>query len=271
MSFIENTSGFSFVEMKNNFKTILTSENNGVFTIQLNRGDANNSLNAEMLSEISVILEEIDDNQCIKVIIIEGLSGFFCTGMDFNELNEGGPAALIADDPNKFYNVLLKLSLSSKVVISKVDGKVNAGGIGIIAASDIVIASEKSIFSLSEALFGLIPACVMPFLVRRVGFQKAQWLTLTTKTISANEALQIGLIDELTNELENAVRLNVLRINRLNTITIAETKKYISDLWIINEQTKQLAVNKITDLIQSEIVRSNIKNFIEKGAFPWNK
>jgi len=68
--------------------------------------------------------------------------------------------------------MLKSLSTCNKVVIAKVEGKVNAGGVGLVAASDIVVAHTQATFGLSEALFGLLPACVMPFLIRKSVIKK---------------------------------------------------------------------------------------------------
>jgi polyketide biosynthesis enoyl-CoA hydratase PksH len=190
--------------------------------------------------------------------------------MDFQAVN-GGEDAFSQDDPNGYYEVLKFFSCCSKVIISKVEGKVNAGGIGLVAASDIVIADEKANFGLSEALFGLLPACVMPFLIRRTGYQKALWMTLTTQGIPASRAYQIGLVDEVSTNVSDAVRKNLLRLTRLETGTIRELKEYMAELWIMDESTQRLAVNRITSLVQSEKVRHNIRNFVNNGKFPWDK
>src|SRR5439155_22787849 len=94
------------------------------------------------------------------------------------------------------YDLLLQLETGSYITLSHVQGKANAGGIDIVAACDIVLADHAAQFSLSELLFGLFPACVLPFLIRRVGFQKAHYMTLMTQPISAQRAHTWGLVDE---------------------------------------------------------------------------
>jgi polyketide biosynthesis enoyl-CoA hydratase PksH len=79
--------------------------------------------------------------------------------------------------------------------MSHVRGTSNAGGTGFVAASDIVIADNTAQFSLSELLFGLYPACVLPFLTKRIGFRKAHYLTLMTNPISVQQANAWNLVD----------------------------------------------------------------------------
>lgn len=253
------------------YQTIKLKEERGILSIKINRPEANNSINSVLMKEMLEVLIEAEQNTAIKVVVLEGNEKVFCTGMDFNALSEGGSDALIGDDPDGYYNMLKYISSCSKIVIAKVDGKVNAGGIGIVAASDIVIAGDQVTFGLSEALFGLLPACVMPFLIRRIGVQKAQWMTLMTQGINAKRAYEIGLVDEISNNTEDTLRRSLLRLIRLESSTVLDLKDYMSKLWIINDNTQKLAVGKITSLIESEKVKCNVKNFVQNKKFPWDK
>jgi polyketide biosynthesis enoyl-CoA hydratase PksH len=243
----------------------------GAMTVKINRPDAKNSIHTPLIEELLMVMTEAELHHEIKVVVLEGSADYFCTGMDFYAVSEGASEALMNDDPNKYYELLKRISLSSKIIISKVEGKVNAGGVGLVAASDIVIADKNVTFGLSEALFGLIPACVMPFLIRRIGYQKALWLTLITQGVSANRAFQLGLVDELTDNVNDTLRINLLRLTKLETETIKDLKDYMSKLWIINNETQNIAVGKIKSLINSDKVQFNIRNFVKNGKFPWDK
>ncbi|WP_103865518.1 enoyl-CoA hydratase/isomerase [Aquimarina sp. I32.4] len=255
----------------NTLSTIEVIEKRGVLLIKLSRPEANNSINTIFIKEILKVFIYAEKNTLIKIVVLEGNQNVFCTGMDFNSVISEGRDASIRVDSNEYYNMLKYISFCSKIIIAKVDGKVNAGGIGIIAASDIVIAGGQATFGLSEALFGLLPACVMPFLIKRIGVQKAQWMTLMTQEINSKRAYEIGLVDEITSNTENTLRRSVLRLLRLESSTVLDLKDYMSKLWIISDDTQKLAVDKITSLVESEKVQSNIKNFVENGKFPWDK
>lgn len=240
--------------------------------LTLNRPEAANSLNNTMIREMIHFLDKAAERADIRMIVIKGNATDFCTGLDFKAMADGAGEALLGeDDPDAYYDLLEKISLHPKVVVALVEGKANAGGIGIVAASDLVIAGERAVFGLSEALFGLLPACVLPFLIRRTGFQKAKWMTLMTQPISAGKAQQIGLVDEVSAQPEDTLRLHMLRLVKLESDTVKDMKQYLSDLWIIQEETRQLAVGKIKGLLHSERVRTNIKNFVQYNKFPWEK
>ena len=251
------------------FQTIKLRVQKAVAHLQICRPEAENSINAILIQELMSALTGLELNEDIKVVVLEGSPEHFCTGMDLNAVGNESRDALFEDDPHAYYELLKHFAGCSKIIVSMIEGKVNAGGVGLVAASDIVIAHKDATFSLSEALFGLLPACVMPFLIRRLGYQKAKWMTLTTQSISADRAFAIGLADEVTPNVNDSLRRNLLRLTRLETSTVKELKDYMSALWIINEQTQQLAVSKITDLMSSEQVRSNIKNFVQNGMLPW--
>ena len=253
------------------YETLIAKAFRGGIGLQINRPAAKNSINTTLIKELTQALNAVEHDPDIKIVLLEGLPDHFCTGMDFEAISEQGADAFVGADPNDYYNLLKHFSGCSKVIVAKVAGAVNAGGIGLIAASDIVIASESATFGLSEALFGLLPACVMPFLIRRVGYQKAQWMTLMTQGCNAQKAERIGLVDEVAPDLNDATRRTLLRLSRLEPATVKNLKDYMGQLWIMDEQTQKLAVDKIASLIQSEKVQSNISNFINKGIFPWDK
>jgi polyketide biosynthesis enoyl-CoA hydratase PksH len=255
----------------NNYTTIEVSENQWAFYIRLNRPDAGNSINGELLHELSMAISEAEKSTNLKVIVLEGNSEVFCTGMDFNAMVNNQVPTPMAEESKAYYELLRQMTICSKIMIARVEGKVNAGGVGIVAACDIVIAGEQATFGLSETLFGLLPACVLPFLIRRIGIQKAQWMALSTHQITAKRAYEIGLVDELADNTADVLRRNLLRVTRLETETILDLKTYLEKLWIMDAETQQLAVNKITSLVNSEKVQANIKNYILNDKFPWSK
>lgn len=252
------------------YSTIVLTPSQGAITIRLNRPDAQNAINSVLLKELHQALKEIEADSSIKVIILEGSNNVFCTGMDFTALTDDVEGKLAANDSQDYYDILNYFSEGSKVIVSKVDGRVNAGGIGFVAASDIVLATDKSTFALSEALFGLLPACVLPFLVRRIGYQKALMMTLTTSMVSAGRAHEIGLVDIQSDNIDNEVRKLLLRLTKLETQTIHGAKDYLSNLWIMDERTERLAVDTITRLASSDKVQQNVKNYMSTGRFPWD-
>ena len=155
------------------------------------------------------------------------------------------------------------------MVIAEVDGTVMAGGMGLVAASDLVFSTNRSTFNLSEALGGLLPAMVMPFLIRRVGFQSAYRLTLTTETINATEAKAIHLVDELGDDIQPRIQTMSRRLSRIHVETIGHLKAYFRKMWIVTEEMEKTAVAELARLTKDPRVIENITNFVETGEVPW--
>jgi polyketide biosynthesis enoyl-CoA hydratase PksH len=131
------------------------------------------------------------------------------------------------------------------------------------------VATSASSFALPEALWGLLPANVMPFLIRRVGFQPAYRLTLTTETIPAQEAWRIGLVDTLSDKPDDEIRRYLIRLGRLDEQTILEAKAYFQKMWLLNAAMEQHAIAELSRLMQTERVQTNIRNYAEHQKFPW--
>ena len=251
-----------------NYQTLKISYQDVVQRIQIYRPESNNSINSQLTMELLSAFQAAEAEEVVKVVILEGLPDVFCTGIDFEEVAKGKQIDIKASS-HAYYNILKQMSQSSKVILSFVRGKVQAGGVGLVAASDLVIADETATFVLSELLFGLLPACVLPFLIRRVGFQKAYRLALTTQAISASEADKWGLIDEYGNNTNQLISKYIRRLKYLPSSGVKELKNYINQLWIIQAETQDLAVNEISSLIAEPTVQEKIKRFQKEGLFPW--
>ncbi len=243
---------------------LITKSNPRVWTLTMNRPEKRNSFNQELMQGLSRALDEAEANADCRLIVLTGRQNFFCTGMDFEEVALGKTG-----EGQDYIKLLKRFASSPKIIISRVEGSVLAGGMGLVAASDLVVATPESRFGLPEALWGLLPANVMPFLIRRVGFQHAYRLTLTTETVTAEEAWRIGLVDTLSDKPADNIRRYLLRLGRLDEQTIVDAKAYFQKMWILSEEMEQTAVAELNRLVNTERVQKNIKNYVEFQKFPW--
>ncbi len=132
-----------------------------------------------------------------RVLVIDGAPGRFCLGMDFTRLPE-------RDELRTFAAMVRALLLAPMPTLAVIDGPALGGGLGIAAACDYVLASERATFGLPEALYGLAPAIIRPALLGRLTPQRLRMLVVTCHSRSAREALALGLVDELVHEGEIA-------------------------------------------------------------------
>jgi polyketide biosynthesis enoyl-CoA hydratase PksH len=211
-----------------NYETIKVRFQESICFVKIDRPEANNTINGQLVVECNDVLSVCEESA--TVVVFSGSPEVFCFGADFKALASKPRASQQDDGPGPLYDLWLKMATGPYVTISHVQGKANAGGIGFVAASDIVLADDTAQFSLSELLFGLYPACVLPFLIRRIGFQKAHYLTLMTQPISAKQAWEWGLADGFEPQSEALLRRHLLRLRRLSKPAIRRYKIYMNQI-----------------------------------------
>jgi polyketide biosynthesis enoyl-CoA hydratase PksH len=242
--------------------------------IRLHRPGSRNSINLGMLEELDAVFRALETDPAIKVIVLQGHPEFFCTGMDFRESMRTGPGTEDQEEdafPARYGKLLKAVSLCPKIVIGNVSGQTLAGGMGLLAVCDYVIAHPESRFGLSEMLWGLLPSMVAPYLIRKVGFRAAYKITLGTAPIDCEAARQIMLVDEITTDPDAALARLIRRYGKLEGGTIARMKLYFREMWIIDEAMESRACRETSQLMQDPLVTENIRNFVLHGRYPWER
>ena len=244
----------------------------GAAVITLMRGEEGNRLNLRSLAALRSAVRLASADEAVRVILLRSNTETFCLGMDFSALMEEGVHRRDADEAVGLYGETLQaLYEAPKPVVAAVQGEVKAGGMGLIAASDIVVATEKAGFELSEVLFGLIPANVLPYLVPgRLTAARARSLVLSARRLSAGEALDAGLIDELysVEEAEKRLKKLIRRLFKAAPTALAETKRYFHDAQYLDfDGRKAEGRDKLIDLLFDEDVRAGIRSF-QEGMVP---
>ncbi len=236
--------------------------------IQFNRPESNNTINARLVSECHAVLAQCEEQ--VSIVVLRGSPAVFCDGADFKGLADELAAGGTPDsEPESLYDLWLRLATGPFVTIAHVSGRANAGGIGFVAASDIVLAEEGARFGLSELLFGLYPACVLPFLVRRVGFQRAHYLTLTTQPITARQACEWGLVDAIDEQGHVLLRRHLQRLRRLSKAAIRRYKAYMQSLNRHLVDSRTLAVQGSREVFRDARNLQAISHYVATGVFPW--
>lgn len=250
------------------YETLKVRFQGDICFIQIHRPEANNTINDRLIDEFVKVLADCESE--VKIVVIEGLPEVFCFGADFKAIQEGlGGGAPPVLDPEPMYKLWLQLAFGPYVTIAHVRGQANAGGIGFVAACDIVLCEEKATFSLSELLFGLMPACVLPFLIRRVGVPKANFMTLMTEAVSARSAQEWGLVDECAEDSQNLLRKKLLRLRRLSKPAIERYKRYLSAMDDTLRANMPKALEANIEVFSDKANLDKIARYVTTGQFPW--
>ncbi|MEO8664728.1 MAG: enoyl-CoA hydratase/isomerase family protein [Ignavibacteria bacterium] len=252
------------------YNKILIEEVNETKKIILNRPDKRNSLDEEMIGELTDAFGKFSQDKETKSVILRGAGDNFCSGLYLDYLQKISEYDILQNkaDSKKFKDLLLSIYNCRKPVIAMVDGYALAGGCGIASACDIIVASEKAQFGYTEVKIGFIPAIVMIFLLKRVSEGHAKDLLLTSKFITGTEAHRIGLVNYLAkqSELENITVTLCEDLNKLPMSSLGLTKEMFRNISSMSfESALEYAVdlNAITRMTQE--CKHGVMNFLSKS------
>jgi enoyl-CoA hydratase/carnithine racemase len=246
---------------------------NPVWRVRLEPGDKPEVVfDGEGLAQLDALLQAAEDEKRCRVLVIESNPGVFCRGMDL-EFLVAHAGEDQSDKLRAYARCMERLRGSPKAVVCLVDGEAMGGGVGLAAAADVVIATSRARFALPECVLGLIPAMVLPLLCERMPVQKARWMALSSRSVKAEEALAVGLIDELVEgpiELEHSLRRTLKQLLRANPRAVARLKRYSSEVaTLAREQALELGADRTAqDLIELETIAA-IKGFMAGESPPW--
>lgn len=244
-----------------------------MWRIRLEPGDKPEVVfDGEGLAQLDSLLEAAEATKRCRVIVIESTPGVFCRGMDLEFL-----VAHAGEDQSDrlrgYARCMERLRGSSKAVICLVDGEAMGGGVGLAASADLTIATTRARFALPECVLGLIPAMVLPLLCERMPVQKARWMALSSRSVKAEEALAMGLIDELVDgpiELEQTLRRTLKRLLRASPKAVARLKGYASEIATLDrvDALERGALRTAQDLIELDTIAA-IRGFMAGESPPW--
>jgi methylglutaconyl-CoA hydratase len=241
----------------------------GAGVITLARSSEGNRLNLDSLKELHVALHAALEDKAVRIVLLRSNGAVFSLGLDFGAVTDENSSA--EEAVGLYRGILYTLFTCAKPVITVVQGDVKAGGLGIVCASDIVLAAENASAELSEVIFGLIPANVLPYLLQtRVPVSKARYLILTAKRLDAREAYSLGLFDEVfpQEQLEKGVKKVCKQLFRSSPEALARTKAFTVKLMEAPfSRRPALAEGELLEIFGNEKSRQAIIQF-QEGELP---
>ena len=198
----------------------------GAAWITLNRPDARNALSAGLITEVYDHLAAANADKAVRCIVVTGAGPAFCSGADLkNPPGQATPGGRVVPYPD----VLTAMWDGEKPVIAAVNGPAFAGGLGLVAASDIVITSEAATFSFSEVRIGVIPAVISVVCLRKLGRHHGMRLFLTGDRFDGRQAVGYGLAHRAVppDRLAAEVQKEIDALNLGGPIALAECKKLV--------------------------------------------
>jgi len=256
-------------------KTLLVEEKGAVLTVSLHRPEVRNAFNAEMISDLHRLADWVEKREQVRIIFLQGQGKVFCAGGDLNWMKDSlnWDQKTNYKDSMNLSQMLTKMNQCSKPVIGLIHGGAYGGGVGLVSICDHVIATKDTVFSLSEVRLGLIPACIGPFVLDKVGLGYCRSLFISGERFLADKALQIGLIHEVVEdqkELEDCKERLIKTFQNCGPKAIQTAKSFLQKVKKLDlSQANELASKTLADLRVGVEAQEGIRAFLEKRKPKW--
>jgi methylglutaconyl-CoA hydratase len=258
-----------------NYRTLEVDVKDCVATIWLNRPEVRNALNETVIAELDEALTSLGACDDIRVIVLAGRGKAFCAGADLQWMQRMAAYSTSENeaDAMRLAAMLRTLYQCPKPTIARVHGPAYAGGMGLAAACDLVVASTNAEFCLSEVRIGLVPATISPYVVQALGVRAARRYMLTAERIGAAEAHRIGFVHEVRepDEIDSTIDQLAMSLRMAGPAALAQTARLIHQ--VANRPVEDELVADTARLIArvraSVEGREGVDAFLQKRKAAW--
>ena len=246
-----------------------------VAEVWLNRPDVRNAFNDEVIAELTQTFEQLAAQPELRVVLLSGRGKAFCAGADLNWMRAMADYSWEQNraDAQRLADMLWTLDQCPVPVVGRVQGDCYAGGMGLASICDVLVASSKVTFCLSEARLGLLPATISPYVIRAMGARVAHRYFLTAERFVAAEAHRIGLVHEVV--MAGALDAKVAELTQAlvsaSPNAVRACKKLVQDVAEreINDALVAQTVAGIADIRASREGKEGVQSFLQKRKPNW--
>ncbi len=235
--------------------TLQITMNGPVARVEMNRPEAHNAFNLALIEELTAQIRKLGDDPNVRVIVLAGQGKNFSAGADVDWMKSQAHATW---EENRSTGLTMArlfeaIDRCPKPVVARVQGAALGGGSGLVCTVDIAVAARDARFGFTEVRLGIIPAVISPFVIRRLGVSNARARFLTGERFGAEEALRIGMIHVLADDLDAEVDKVVASLLACAPGALARTKelvRHVSELAPDDEAeytSEQTAAARATD------------------------
>lgn len=257
-------------------ETLRISRNErGVAQVAMARPEVFNAFNETMIGELAEAFAQLGADPGVRVIVLAGEGKAFSAGADLQWMRRASEASREWNlgDARRFADMLHRIESCPKPTIARVQGVALGGGVGLACACDIAVASTDAKFAVSEAKFGILPAVIGPYVVNAVGPRQARRLALTATVVGAEEALAIGLVQQVVPaaELDAAVERCIGELLANGPQALAEIKALFAQLEVgpVTPEVRELTAQTISRVRSTDEAREGFLAFVEKRPAGW--
>lgn len=244
-------------------------------TVLLARPDARNALNAELIGELTRCIKELAGDDRVRVVVLSGEGDFFCAGADIGYMRDTANFSYEEnlEDARKLAAMFAAIEECPRPVVARVRGAAIGGGVGLVAAADVAVVEEGTVFAFSEVRLGISPATIAPFVLRKIGQSQTRALFLTGERFDAVRAREIGLVHEVAAEgdLDSVIQEKVAGLLAGGPEALAATKALLRELRNADPgEATEIMARRIADLRMGEEGQEGLGAFLEKRKPRWS-
>lgn len=253
----------------------LQRRDDGVAVLTMNRPAVFNAFDETLIAELDAAFALLGGDATVRAIVLAGSGKHFSAGADLQWMQRAAAASQGDNlaDARRFSAMLARIAECPKPTIARVQGAALGGGVGLVAACDMAVASEAASFSVSEARMGILPAVIGPHLVNAVGLREARRLALTASRIAADEAQRIGLVQRVVpaSALDAAVDTLVTDLLACGPAAQAEIKQLYARLapGPVTAEVRELTAQTIARVRTTPEAREGFAAFLGKRKPNW--
>lgn len=257
------------------YQTLNIAIAGNVATVTLDRPDVRNAFNETTIAELTRAFDELGRHDLVRAIVLAASGPAFCAGADLNWMKKMAAYSHSENqaDALQLAQMLRTIYLCPKPVVARVQGDCYAGGMGLVAACDIIVAAEEVNFCLSEVKLGLIPATISPYVIKAMGEQASRRYFLTAERFSAREGKQMGLVHELVaaEALDATVAGIVKALVNNSPNAVQHAKVLVRDIagQTVDDALLADTAERIAHIRASEQGREGVQSFLEKRKPNW--
>jgi methylglutaconyl-CoA hydratase len=258
-------------------KVLYTISNNGVATVTFDNAEKHNAFDDVIIKTLTDIFNDIAKRDDIKVMVLAANGKSFSAGADLGWMKRmaGYSYEDNLKDANALAKMLKALNFLPQATIAKIQGAAFGGAVGLASCCDIVIASNKASFCLSEVKLGLIPATISPYVVNAIGLKASRRYFQTAERFFSDKAMQLGLVDEVVEaeDLTPAVEKMITTLLSNSPEAMRQAKQLAFDVAYqdINEQLLSETSARIASIRVSSEGQEGLSAFFEKRSPSWQQ
>ena len=254
---------------------LLITRHGHIARVTLNRPDVRNAFNAELIAELTGAFTTLGQDASLRAIVLAAEGKAFCAGADLNWMKAMAGYSWEENhaDATRLADMLWAIYACPVPVIARVQGDVYAGGVGLVACADIVVAVDSAGFCLSEAKLGLLPATIGPYVVKALGEQASRRYFITAERFSAAQAHRLGLVHEVVaaEALDAQVDELTAALTANGPAAVRACKQLVKDVASreITPALRDDTARRIADIRASAEGREGVQSFLNKTRPGW--